>query len=110
MNSNGVGESTSHLKRYDLSRNMVKIKSEIKGEAKSTTIYTTPTCIWCARTKEFFKQNHVSYKEMNVAGDTKVAHEMIQKSGQMGVPVIDIGGEIVVGFDESRLRKLLGIK
>jgi len=47
---------------------------------------------------------------MNVAGDTKAAREMIQKSGQMGVPVIDVGGEIVVGFDESKLRKLLGIK
>ncbi len=101
---------TSHLKRSDLSRNMVKTKSELKGEVRSVTIYTTPTCIWCARTKEFFKQNNVSYKEMNVAGDTKAAREMIQKSGQMGVPVIDVGGEIVVGFDESKLRKLLGIK
>lgn len=79
-------------------------------KAKSVLIYTTPTCIWCAKTKEFFRQHHVSFKESDVASDRRAAHEMIQKSGQMGVPVVDIDGSIVVGFDESRLRKLLGIK
>lgn len=79
------------------------------AKAKSILIYTTPTCIWCAKTKEFLRQHKVSYREINVAGDTKAAHEMIQKSGQMGVPVVDIDGNIIVGFDEARLKKLLGI-
>lgn len=76
---------------------------------KTVTIYTTPTCIWCTRTKEFLKKNKVAYKEVDVANDIKAAHEMIEKSGQMGVPVIDVGGQIVIGFDEPRLKKLLGI-
>ncbi len=80
------------------------------AKAKSILIYTTPTCIWCAKTKEFLRQCKISYQEINVAVDTKAAHEMIKKSGQMGVPVVDIGGNIIVGFDEARLRKLLGIK
>lgn len=80
------------------------------AKVKSVLIYTTPTCIWCARTKEFFKQNNVVYKEINVAGDSKAVKEMIKKSGQVGVPVIDIDGNIVVGFDQERLKKLLGIK
>ena len=79
-------------------------------KAKNVLIYTTPTCIWCARTKEFFKQNKIQYKEINVAGDAKAAQEMIKKSGQVGVPVIDIDGQIVVGFDQERLKKLLVIK
>lgn len=72
-------------------------------------IYTTPTCSWCARTKQFFKEHKVAYEEVNVAADEKAAEEMIEKSGQMGVPVVEVDGQIVVGFDESRLRKLLKI-
>jgi len=60
--------------------------------------------------KEFFKKNSVDYEEHNVATDTAAREEMIKKSGQMGVPVIDIDGEIIVGFDQARLSELLGIK
>ena len=74
------------------------------------TIYTTPECIWCKKTKAFFKANNVKYSEKDVAGDNKAAQEMIKKSGQQGVPVTDIDGEIVVGFDEAKLKKLLKIK
>ena len=70
-------------------------------------IYTTPTCTWCIKAKKFFKENKVKYKELNVASDTKAREEMIEKSGQMGVPVIEIGKEIIVGFDEPGIRKLL---
>ncbi len=73
-------------------------------------IYTTVTCPWCKKTKEFFKENNVKYKEVDVGNDQKAAQEMIKKSGQMGVPVVDVDGEIVIGFDEPRLKKLLGIK
>ena len=72
-------------------------------------IFTTPTCHWCGKVKEFFKENKVKYSEIDVAKDPAKAREMIEKSGQMGVPVIEIGSEIVVGFDKSRLKKLLDI-
>tara|TARA_Y100000310_G_C20698107_1_gene827172 strand:+ start:1894 stop:2133 length:240 start_codon:yes stop_codon:yes gene_type:complete len=78
--------------------------------AKKVTIYTTAECPWCKRTKEFFKENKVEYSEKNVGDDQEAAQEMIKKSGQQGVPVIDIDGKIVVGFDEEKLRELLEIK
>ena len=73
------------------------------------SIYTTPTCVYCKMTKEFFKEHNVSYEEKNVASDGEARRQMIEKSGQMGVPVTDIDGTIVVGFDEARLSALLGI-
>ncbi len=73
-------------------------------------IYTTPSCVYCKMAKEFFGKNNVAYEEKNVALDVAARDEMIQKSGQLGVPVIDIDGQIVIGFDQSRLASLLGIK
>ena len=70
-------------------------------------IYTTPTCVYCKMAKEFFKKNNVEYEEKNVATDTVARDEMIQKSGQLGVPVIDIDGKIIIGFDQPRLRDIL---
>jgi len=70
-------------------------------------IYTTPTCPWCKKTKEFLKENNVEYEEADVASDEKAGKEMVDKSGQMGVPVLDIDGTIIVGFDEEKLRKAL---
>lgn len=74
------------------------------------TIYTTPTCVYCKMTKAFFKEHDVKYEEKDVTTDEKAREEMIQKSGQMGVPVIDIDGKILVGFDKAGLSKLLNIK
>ena len=73
-------------------------------------IYTTPTCVYCQMAKEFFKENNVSYQEHDVSSDAKAREEMINKSGQMGVPVIEVEGEIVIGFDKERLSELLNIK
>ena len=73
-------------------------------------IYTTPSCVYCKMAKEFFKENGVEYKEFNVAVDDNSRDEMVQKSGQLGVPVIEIDGKVVVGFDKPRLSELLGIK
>ncbi|MEK9180301.1 MAG: glutaredoxin domain-containing protein [Patescibacteria group bacterium] len=73
-------------------------------------IYTTPTCVYCKMAKEFFKKNNVEYEEFDVARDMKAREEMFKKSHQMGVPVIDVNGEIVVGFDREHLAKLLGLK
>jgi glutaredoxin-like YruB-family protein len=74
---------------------------------KKVEIYSTPTCTYCAHAKDFFKKNGVEYTEYNVAADVTKRGEMLEKSGQMGVPVIDIDGSIVVGYDEKVLAELL---
>ncbi len=77
---------------------------------KTVQIYSTPVCTYCASAKDFFKKNNIAYTEYNVASDQAKRAEMLEKSGQMGVPVIDVGGDIVVGFDEKVLRHLLDVK
>ena len=77
---------------------------------KNVTLYTTPTCVYCKMTKEFFLKNNVSYRELNVAIDDKAREEMIEKSHQLGVPVIDVDGEIFVGFNRPELERALAIK
>jgi glutaredoxin 3 len=74
------------------------------------TVYSTPTCVYCNMAKNFFKANGFAYQDFNVATDLEKRKEMIDKTGQMGVPVIDIGGTVVVGFDEAKIRTTLGIK
>ncbi|MBI2109281.1 MAG: glutaredoxin family protein [Parcubacteria group bacterium] len=77
---------------------------------KKVVIYTTPTCMYCKATKEFFKENNVAYDEFDVATDAEKREEMIQKSGQMGVPVIFVGDKMVVGFNKDKLSELLSIQ
>lgn len=76
---------------------------------KNVTIYSTQTCGYCKMAKEFFAEHNISYTEYDVGADLEKRKEMIEKSGQMGVPVIVIDGEITVGFDKPRLSTLLGI-
>lgn len=76
-------------------------------KTKKITIYSTPTCHFCNLAKDFFKEKGLKYTEYNVATDLEKRQEMVEKSGQMGVPVIDIGGEITVGFDEEKVSELL---
>lgn len=76
---------------------------------KTVTIYSTPTCHFCQMAKDFLKENGIGYTEHNVASDLQMRQEMIQKSGQMGVPVMLIGDEVIVGFDQERLSSTLGI-
>lgn len=71
-------------------------------------IYSTPTCHFCHAAKEFFTENNVSYEEFNVAADAAKRQEMIEMTGQLGVPVIRIGNDVIVGFDEGKIRELLG--
>lgn len=72
-------------------------------------IYSTPSCVYCRLAKDFFRQNNVKFEEFNVAEDTEKAREMIEKSGQQGVPVIDINGAIIVGFDRLAIKEALGL-
>jgi len=76
---------------------------------KNVTIYSTPTCHFCHAAKEFFKEHNIAFTDYNVSEDATKRDEMIQKSGQMGVPVIFIDSDMVTGFDESRVKKLLNI-
>lgn len=73
------------------------------------TIYSTPSCVYCNAAKVFFKEKGVEYIEYNVGADVEKRKEMIARSGQMGVPVIDIDGELVVGFNQPKIKQLLGI-
>ncbi len=73
-------------------------------------IYSTPTCVYCKMAKELFNKNNVAYEEFNVASDMKAREDMVKKSGQLGVPVIDIDGKVMVGFDQKTLEGALGLK
>lgn len=79
------------------------------ADQKQVTIYSTPTCHFCHAAKEFFDANKVQYTDHNVATDIEKRKEMVEKSGQMGVPVILIGDQILVGFDEAKLKELLAV-
>lgn len=74
---------------------------------KKVIIYSTPVCVYCKMAKDFFQKNGIAYQEHNVVVDEKAREEMFAKSHQMGVPVIDIEGQIVVGFDKKTLEALL---
>lgn len=76
---------------------------------KSVQIYSTESCGYCKLAKEFFQKNNVEFQEFDVGKDLAKRQEMIEKSGQMGVPVIIIDNEIIVGFNKSKLQELLGI-
>ena len=81
---------------------------------KKVTVYSTPTCGYCKMAKEFFTENNVEYNDYDVAADEEKRDEMIEKTGQMGVPVITIGDEgaepeVIIGFDRPRISALLGL-
>jgi glutaredoxin 3 len=73
-------------------------------------IYTTPTCPWCKKAKDYMKENKIAFTEVDVTSNEKGRNEMIKKSGQMGVPVLDINGTIIVGFDAAAIKKASGSK
>ncbi len=73
----------------------------------SVTVYSTPTCPYCKMAKEYFDEKNVKYKDIDVSEDQKAAEVMVKKSGQMGVPVIEIGKEVLVGFDQAAIDEAL---
>lgn len=72
-------------------------------------IYSTSTCPYCKMVKQFLKENNIEFEDVDVASNQTAAQEMVKKSGQMGVPVLDIDGQIVVGFDKGKIKQLLGL-
>ena len=79
------------------------------AKANKVKIYTTSTCPWCVKTKEFLKANNVKYEEVNVGVDEKSRNEMFEKSGQFGVPVTDVNRTVIVGYDKEALKKALSL-
>jgi glutaredoxin-like YruB-family protein len=76
---------------------------------KTVRVYSTPTCPWCIRTKQFLNDNNIVFENIDVSTNQVAAQEVVQKSGQMGVPVLDINGEIIVGFDKEKIKTALGL-
>ncbi|OFW50897.1 MAG: NrdH-redoxin [Actinobacteria bacterium RBG_13_35_12] len=77
---------------------------------KKVLVYTTPTCPYCGRAKEYLKSNNIDVEDIDVSTSQNKLQEMIDKSGQMGVPVLDIEGKIIVGFNKEEIDKALDIK
>ncbi len=72
-------------------------------------VFSTPTCTYCNMAKKYFREKGVRFKDVDVSRDAAAARDMVRRSGQQGVPVIDIGGKIIVGFDRPRIDRLLGL-
>ncbi|MEA3450317.1 MAG: thioredoxin family protein [Bacteroidota bacterium] len=81
-----------------------------KPSQKPVLVYSTPTCSWCNRIKQHFKEKNIKFRDINVSKDQKAAEQMVKRSGQQGVPQTNIGGQIVIGFDKNKINQLLNIK
>lgn len=76
---------------------------------KRVIIFTTPTCGYCRMAKQYLRRNKIRFRDVDVSRDPAAARDLMRRSGQMGVPVLDIGGKIIVGFDKPQINNLLGI-
>jgi glutaredoxin-like YruB-family protein len=83
--------------------------TDVKPQPK-VIVFSTPTCSFCNMAKSYFREKGVKFTDIDVSRDPAAARDMVRRSGQMGVPVIDIGGKIIVGFDRSKINALLGIR
>ena len=81
----------------------------MKKKEKKVLIYSTPNCFYCVKAKEFFAKNKIKYEEINVAADSRAKEEMVVKSKQLGVPVIEIDKKIIVGFDIEQLIEIFDL-
>ena len=102
------------LDKYDIMERLENNFNPVGNSTESNimqnvTIYSTPTCHFCHMAKDFFKEKNIAYTEYNVASNIEKRKEMVEKSGQMGVPVIIIGDELIVGFDRPKISQLLGV-
>lgn len=75
----------------------------------SVTVYTSNTCPWCVKTKDYLASNGIAYNEINVSQDKAAAEAIVERTGQRGVPIIDIDGEIILGFDKEEIDRLLNL-
>ena len=89
--------------------NKTSVEDKTEENAKKVKVYSTPVCPWCHKVKEFLQEKKVQFEDFDVSANQGAAKEMFEKTGQMGVPVIEINGETIVGFDKNKLKKSLGI-
>ena len=88
-------------------------QAKAKADGKTTkqvTVYSTPTCSWCNALKAWLRKNGVPYSDIDVSRDEKAARDLVRRTGQHGVPQTEINGQIIIGFDQSRLKELLEIQ
>ena len=81
-----------------------------EGRPHRVIVFTTPTCPWCTRAKSYLRSRGVKFREVDVARDQAAARDLMRRTGQMGVPVVEIDGKPIVGFDQARIDSLLGLK
>lgn len=87
-----------------------KAKKEQKKKKNRVIVFSTPTCSYCNMAKQYFRRNKIRFKDVDVSRDEAAARDLVRRSGQMGVPVIDINGKLIVGFDKPQINRLLDIK
>ena len=73
-------------------------------------VFTTPTCRYCNALKRYLRQHKIKFKDVDISRDERAARDVVRRTGQMGVPVVDIGGKIVIGFDRPKIDRLLGLR
>lgn len=73
-------------------------------------VFSTPTCGYCNMAKQYFRSRNIRFRDVDVSRDAAAARDLVRRTGQMGVPVIDIGGKLIVGFDRPKINQLLGLK
>lgn len=83
---------------------------ETQSTQKRVIVFSTPTCSYCNAAKKYFREKGIKFKDVDVSRDAAAARDMVRRSGQMGVPVIDIGGKVIVGFDRPKIDRYLSIK
>ncbi|PIE34459.1 MAG: NrdH-redoxin [Ilumatobacter coccineus] len=77
---------------------------------KRVLVFTTPTCSWCTKVKAYLREQHVPFREVDISRDPRAAKDLVRRTGQMGVPVVEINGRPIVGFDKPKINALLGLK
>jgi glutaredoxin-like YruB-family protein len=87
-----------------------KTKKEKKRKKNRVIVFSTPTCSYCNMAKQYFRRNKIRFKDVDVSRDEAAARDLVRRTGQMGVPVIDINGKLIVGFDKPQINRLLDIK
>ncbi|MBI5961051.1 MAG: glutaredoxin family protein [Chloroflexi bacterium] len=86
-----------------------KVNEKSKKKQKRVIVFSTPTCIYCTQAKRYLRERGVRFNDVDVSKDPQAARDLVRRSGQQGVPVIDIGGKIIVGFNRPEIDRLLGL-
>jgi glutaredoxin 3 len=89
---------------------MVEAEKTRKKKKNRVIVFSTPTCSYCNMAKQYFRRNKIRFKDVDVSRDEAAARDLVRRTGQMGVPVIDINGKLIVGFDKPQINRLLDIK